>query len=728
MVNRFKKWGILLAAILYGVILIALLIWIKHLTPIEAAEITRIDLNKGESELILTGHHLPSTLSAVITPNIQRQETTLSSTFTWGKVLNLAVKNNHVWLANGTNGILSYNLTQPSKPVLEGILPIDGKAWKIAINGNNAFIAGGITGMFGIDISDPTQPKLAFSKYSDKIVLDVAAWKGFAIAVTTKNGIIVLDTRQIKYPEKIATIPLDGVLQTITLHHDKAYILGVKKRRGILHVIDIRNPYQPEKLATLELPSPCWDSTVIGSKLLVAMGTNGLFAIDIDNPEMPLFLPRQIDKILAYGLSVNGNDLLVASNSKYVYHYRNNNGHLSHVKTFITSDQCRSSAKYKNYIVAAVGKNGFSIIDSTKSGETFPVGIDVPIKIPNRGQIVHHNGITCVSTGSSLHLLQTTANGETKKYASVHFKNRINALTMDQQFAYTSLTNKELHIVHLAPTAQQRIRALIKWPSIIQQIIAQDNHLYIRQTNTGLFVIDINNIDQAQASEEPLIATPHNAVAIEGSLLYMATKPNGFKVYQINNGNKPTLVGELSYPFAIQDSSLATDLVIHKGYAFITNGHRGILSIDVSNPNQPKVGDSLDLSGFCNGIKIHENYAYVTMSHHKAVMIDISNPKKMQIVYELPSTKTIDIIEGKLFQLSDQGISITTPIKPLAAKQQNSTSIHFNLPQTTREGYYDLQLATQQQLTIHSDLLHYSPQQGWSMTRAIADKQNISDD
>ena len=720
MITRFRKWGFHLSVIIYTITLVALLIWIKHLTPIKPAEIATINLNKAKKELILSGHHLTSTLSAVITPNMQRQETTVSTTFTWGKVLNLARQNDHIWLANGSNGILSYNITNPAKPILKGILPIHGKAWNIAINGNNAFIAGGSTGMFGVDITAPAQPRLAFAKYSDKIILDVATLDGVAIVITVKSGIIFLNTHHMDAPEEITTIPLDGALQSITIHQHKAYVLGVKKHLGILHVIDIDNPYQPKKLATLELPTPCWDSTIIDSKLLVAMGKKGVYSIDIDNPALPFFIPQAITKKSAYGLSSNDNNLLVSSNSKYVHLFKSTNNHLTHVKTFLTADQCRSAVKYKDYIVVTIGKSGFSIIDSSKKGETIPVNIEIPITAIHKGQMAHQHGTTCVTTCSSLHLLQTTANGKINKYATVHFKNKIQTLIMDQQFAYASLSNHELHIINLAPTAQQRIVSISKLPNAIHHLSVQGEHLYLSQHNTGLFVVNIAKTDQIQISTEPLIAGSHTAIAIKGSLLYMATKPNGFKIYRLNNlGGEPTIVGELLYPLAVQNSSTAIDLAIHNGYAFITNGNRGVLSIDIRNPEQPKVSDSLDLSGFCTQVKTDGNYAYITLNNKKVTMIDISDPTHMKILCELAATKAVSVAEGKLLKLSDKGISICAPIQPLTTEQQSSTSIRFNLPQTTSEGYYDLQLATQEQLTTYSNLLHYSPQHGWDTTRTV---------
>ncbi|MEA3466489.1 MAG: hypothetical protein U9R29_10860 [Thermodesulfobacteriota bacterium] len=726
--NRLKQpfatYGILLAVILYGAILAVLLIWVKQLTPTEPATITRIDLNNKDDELILSGHHLPPALSAVITPNIQRQETTVNKTFTWGKVFDLAVQNNHLWIANGVNGLLSYNLAQPTNPLLEGVLHFDGRAWKVALNNDNAFVAGGTSGMFGVDISDPTQPKLAFTKYCNKIILDVAATNDYAIAVAAKSGITILDTAQMAHPKEIAAIALEGTLLNISLHHNIAYILGIKKRRGILHVIDLHNPCQPEKLATLQLPSPCWDSIVIGSKLVVAMGRKGMYTIDINNPAMPLFSPQQIDQIEAYGLSISGNDLLVTSKSPHIYHYRNNNGHLNHLKTFYTLHQCQSSAIYKNYLVANIGIQGFSIIDSNKTGETIAAVMEETSTNHRHGQILSRHGTTCISSRSSLRLLQATANGNLKQYTSVHFNSKINTLTMDQRFAYVALTNQELHIVTLNPTAQQRVISISKWPHTIHHLVAQDDHLYIGLRDTGLFVLDPDNINQTQVSEKPLIATAHTAIAIKKSLLYMTTKPNGFNVYRINKDSKPILIGKLSYPLATQGTSLATDLAIHDGYAFISNGNYGILSIDISNPKQPRVGDSLDLSDYCSKIKILDNHAYVTLNYKKIVIIDISAPEKMKIVCELPTTSAISTNNKKLLKLSKKGVSISNPVKPLPIIQQNNTSMRLNLPSVTHEGYYDLQLAVEQQLTTHSDLLHYSPQQGWSMTRTFENQQN----
>ncbi len=713
--NR-KRYVLPLTIFAYLVTLVILLIWIERLKPSEPAEITQISFNKKEQTLNVTGENLPSSFSAVLTPNMQRQQDTVSSRFTWGGAFNIAGANNHLWVANRPGEILSYNILNPKNPVLTGALSFndDFKPWNITIQKDRALIAGGPSGLACIDISNPSAPEHNFTIHPKETILDSIIKDDTAVIVTTKKGLLLLDIKD-SNPKEIGQINLEGTLWNITQDGDRAYVLGAKNKKGLLHIIDIAQPRQAKRIATIDLPHPVHQCKKIGNTLFISMGKNGLYIANINTLKQKVSSYR-IEEITAFGLCASDDDIFISNGSHHIHHYRIDNNRLTHIKTFLTAEKCQNIILFNHHLIACLGNEGFAIFDPSKKNTTNPATLYLNKAYGRAPNILQKGRHFAIPSHFGLNLFIADKNGSMTQYDSIAFASRISAITMDHRYVYVALLNNEIHIINLHPNALKRTKKMIPWNAQVQNLVVDNSKLYIGNILAGISVLNLEESNISQGIN-PLISIPHDKYVIKDSHLYLATRPNGLKIYQLSDKRTPVLISELKYPATVEESSHTRDIVIKDGYAFMTNGKRGLLSVDVRDPNKPIIGDALDLSGYCNQLALQGDYAYITTDRKKTIVVDISDPLKMKILCDLPTTTAVAFTDNRIYQLNDIGVYINSLPQPLKIKKQSTSLMEFELPSAAIEGYYDLQLATTQQLTQHSDLLHYSQQQGWTMTR-----------
>lgn len=701
--------------IAYVTCLITLIFSITQLMPTSASEISQIQITKDKETLSIVGQNLAPDYSAILTPNLQRSKTIVSSQFTWGDISSLNIHENCLWITNGVNGLLSYEISDPQKPTLAASLPMDCRSWSLTIDGNDALLAGGAGGLFGIDISNPEAPKQTFAKYKKEVILGSLIKDKVAIILTSESGPIILDIHDIRSPVEISRMALEGRILSILHHNNTAYLVGLKEKKGILHVLDISDPYHPIKQNTIQLPHTGYQSAMLGNKLFIAMNNHGLYTIDTTTLN-DRDISTHLTQTPACGLAVLNDNIFIASGSLHVQQYQLKNNTLALIKTFLTKGQCQDIALYQHYLIAGSGKKGFEIFNTTQNDIINP-----PSLVTNGGftHILYQDGMLALHDIHNITLYRTNPNNTFTQFDTIYFKENISSSTIDRRFLYVSLDNNEIHKIELHPLARKRTNRKIKWIGRAVNINTRDSDLFMSHYKKGLFVLKENTILSTDYVTTPLIPIAHRNIAIDGNYIYMLMIPNGLRIYHLDTNEHPTLVSELHYPTVLTESSAPYDITINNGYVYVANGYHGLLSINVKDPKHPIVSDSLNLSGCSKKVVIYGNHAYISRSHDDCTVVDISDPKKMVILCDLPTTRAVAFGKGKLLQLNEMGVYRTALPQPLTIKKQDNSLIEFNLPIMEKEGFYDLQLASRQELTKYSDLLHFSAKSGWQMTREI---------
>lgn len=95
-------------------------------------------------------------------------------------------------MADGWNGLLVIDISDPSSPEQIGHYDTDGYACGVTVKGNYAYVADHWDGLVVIDVSDPVNPvKIGNCRAAD--AMEVAIAENYEYIVDGSNGLVIID-------------------------------------------------------------------------------------------------------------------------------------------------------------------------------------------------------------------------------------------------------------------------------------------------------------------------------------------------------------------------------------------------------------------------------------------------------------------------------------------------------------------------------------------------------
>jgi len=120
-------------------------------------------------------------------------------------------------------------------------------------------------------------------------------------------------------------------------------------------------------------------------------------------------------------------------------------------------------------------------------------------------------------------------------------------------------------------------------------------------------------------------------VAVSGDYAYVADGHEGLVIVDISNKTAPVLADTTLVLAGSYDGYSASDVVLSGDYAYVTgerHGRNGLMIEDVSNPAAPVLVGKYDFwseGGFPKGVAISGDYAYVANGQDGLMIVDVSN-------------------------------------------------------------------------------------------------------
>ncbi len=162
-----------------------------------------------------------------------------------------------------------------------------------------------------------------------------------------------------------------------------------------------------------------------------------------------------------------------------------------------------------------------------------------------------------------------------------------------------------------------------------------------------------------------------------GHRLYICT-PRGLAVVDINEPERPRLVGELANGFLRNPKCVS----IQFRYAFVTDDD-GLKVVDISNPNRPvAIPSAVVRLGDPHKLYVARTYAYVANGHEGLAIIDIENPEAPRLVRKFTA-------DGQINDTRDVKIgSVAASMYALLADGHNGFRVVQMISPDTVEGAY----------------------------------------
>ncbi|MGK2904891.1 MAG: hypothetical protein ACSLFH_00905 [Desulfuromonadales bacterium] len=164
----------------------------------------------------------------------------------------------------------------------------------------------------------------------------------------------------------------------------------------------------------------------------------------------------------------------------------------------------------------------------------------------------------------------------------------------------------------------------------------RDNHLYIIH-NGGLRILrGARPEEMVVVSDLELPGGLGPFAFIDPGYLLVATRYKGLLVVDVHDPQRPVQVASLTLPQHQQTDNLSRDVLIDGRFAYISQGSAGVLVVDVSSPAQPLLIQMIDTPGYAKKMALHDNLLLVADGFEGLFMIDVKDRNGALPIGSLP--------------------------------------------------------------------------------------------
>jgi hypothetical protein len=153
-------------------------------------------------------------------------------------------------------------------------------------------------------------------------------------------------------------------------------------------------------------------------------------------------------------------------------------------------------------------------------------------------------------------------------------------------------------------------------------------------------------------------------ICIFGAYLFAASGPQGLRIIDVDDPEKPVVVGSCL-------TEMANDVIVRGDLACVADGPRGLATVDVSDPRNPKLmGTRKTIAA--RAVYLKDRYAFVADGPGGLKMLDISSPSQPTRLASLATLDAWDVTgRGDLVYVADgRGglltVDVADPSAPVA--------------------------------------------------------------
>ncbi len=184
-----------------------------------------------------------------------------------------------------------------------------GYAHGIAVSGTNAYVANGSDGLRIFEVSDPANPVNVghcpnFYPYDSLQALSVAVSSNFAyVAEDAEDELVAADISNTANPTNVWQWEGYGYCQCVAIQD--RYLFTADSTNG-MGIFDISSGSQPNVIGRVYNGGYAYGVAVSGHYAFLANGTDGVRVYNISNPSLPINVAHTNDGGFANGIAVSG--------------------------------------------------------------------------------------------------------------------------------------------------------------------------------------------------------------------------------------------------------------------------------------------------------------------------------------------------------------------------------------------------------------------------------------
>ncbi len=142
----------------------------------------------------------------------------------WDQLNDLAVQDDHAYLATGTTGLHIVDVSDPERPWRVDEIETPGEANDVYVTGNLAYIADGLRGLRIVDVADPEELTDVGSYNTRGDAKYVYVVNNYAHIADGEGGLRVIDVSDPEHPEEVAYWNTPGFARDICISRGLVYV------------------------------------------------------------------------------------------------------------------------------------------------------------------------------------------------------------------------------------------------------------------------------------------------------------------------------------------------------------------------------------------------------------------------------------------------------------------------------------------------------------------------
>lgn len=487
---------------------------------------------------------------------------------------------------------------------------------------------------------------------------DLQIADGFAYVAAGNAGLIVVDVNNVYRPTVMKELNISGRANAIIVQDEFAY---VATEFG-MSIVNLSTPSNPHLTGGVSLPASAIDLAVEGPWAFVADGYEGVHVVDVSDPEYPEVEGSVTLDDFAYGVALQGNYLFVAE-------------HRSGLR--IVDIQDPASPVLINLIALPSAAFNVSLADNHAFVTTQYSGIQiVNVEIPESASIVGSCGIPG-SLGGIFHF---------------------------GDIALVAAGGAGLAFIDVSPAGTAEFIGIVDTPGVARHSFAEQGFAFVADSDGGLQIIEFRDFAGPQMlgmGDDTINFSPYG-MTIDGNLAYLIGA-GGMRIVDVSNPAIPTQIGrwnssssgydvvirdglaycaiymggltilDVSNPGAIsfvgrESVNYATQLVLSGDHVVVAAETRGIVLLDVANPENPKTVKTVRTSGNAVDVALYGDYLYVAEENKGVQIFDSPHPEDSKYLGQIdtPGDATVVVVDGDELYVGDSvaGLLIYSLVDP----------------------------------------------------------------
>ncbi len=529
------------------------------------------------------------------------------------------------YLANSFSGLQIIDISDPEQLRIIGSLPSPGKAWDIKVRGNILFLASAKEGLHLVDISDLEAPTIISNlKLEGYSMLGLEIVGKTVYAKTGKNGLLIIDVSNTKAPQLVKKLYSDSGVWGLLIDKNRLY---VSSGRFNLEILDVTNPNNPRIIERISLPGRVWDLAISAEVLYLPTRRAGLLIVDMRQPGRPELLRPTFDSAACDHIVLQHDRAYLTSRTGSLKILDISN--LTAPKLigiFDLPDRPRDITTIDQTAFVAAGVKGLQVIDTSTLTPTDQIKSQ---KVPgNLKKVLFDDNFFYLATRENgLYITEIDSSEEPGAIiAHLPLTGRINNMVRVDNHLYLACSQAGLLIVDIIIPAAPVLIGKPGFAKTFMDLVAVGNYLLLSDNLKNIFVVDVQSPENPTLISKFPLEKPRQ-LAIDDSYLYVSSKSSLY-IIDYSTPSALTQVGKLDLPWPLQKFTNIKQITVAGNTLYLAAGSAGLISLDVSNPESPRLEEIITLHGDLHAVTVSHNNIFAITRQGKLWLLQRDSDNK----------------------------------------------------------------------------------------------------